>query len=130
MKDYRTIKEIVEQLSKCNYECEGGYLNNNIAFIRLKEISELSYQPKFQVNEPVMYKGVKYYVRAVRSMDCSHPNPELEYDLSIQQNRACTTNKTDLHNIREKDLITCNDFEFNEIENAKRLLISKGIKFN
>jgi hypothetical protein len=33
------IKKIATQLESCNYECEGGYLKNNIAFVALKELS-------------------------------------------------------------------------------------------
>lgn len=32
-----TLKEIVEQLESCGYECEAGPLSNNTAFIELKE---------------------------------------------------------------------------------------------
>lgn len=31
------LKEIVEQLESCNYECEAGPLENNVAFIELKK---------------------------------------------------------------------------------------------
>ena len=37
---YNTIEKIVEQLEMCKYECEGGFLNNNVAFIALKRMSE------------------------------------------------------------------------------------------
>lgn len=33
------LREIVTQLESCHYECEAGALENNVAFIRLKEIS-------------------------------------------------------------------------------------------
>ena len=33
---YDTIAKIVEQLEKCNYECDAGTLINNVAFIALK----------------------------------------------------------------------------------------------
>ncbi len=36
---YDTIEKIVEQLQKCNYECEAGCLNNNVAFIALKRMA-------------------------------------------------------------------------------------------
>jgi hypothetical protein len=32
------LEEIVEQLESCNYECEGGSLKNNVAFIKLKKM--------------------------------------------------------------------------------------------
>lgn len=34
--EYTTLAQIVEQLEKCEYECEGGYLKNNVAFVALK----------------------------------------------------------------------------------------------
>lgn len=34
------LKAIVEQLKSCGYECEGGYLENNTAFIELEELAE------------------------------------------------------------------------------------------
>lgn len=33
------ISKIVSQLESCNYEAEGGYLKNNIAFLALKKLS-------------------------------------------------------------------------------------------
>lgn len=36
-----SLKKIVEQLEWCGYECEGGPLVNNIAFIELKRQAEL-----------------------------------------------------------------------------------------
>lgn len=33
------LKDVVEQLEACHYECEAGALENNVAFIRLKEIA-------------------------------------------------------------------------------------------
>lgn len=38
---YSTITDIVEQLEFCGYTCEAGPLEKNIAFMRLKEISEM-----------------------------------------------------------------------------------------
>ncbi len=36
---YDSIKKIVEQLEGCGYECEGGVLINNAAFIALKRMA-------------------------------------------------------------------------------------------
>jgi hypothetical protein len=36
-----SLKEIVEQLEFCKFECEGGSLENNIAFLELKRRAEL-----------------------------------------------------------------------------------------
>lgn len=38
---YYTITDIVEQLEFCRYTCEAGPLEKNIAFMRLKKISEM-----------------------------------------------------------------------------------------
>ena len=35
-----TLGEIVKQLESCGYECEAGFLENNTAFIALKELAE------------------------------------------------------------------------------------------
>ena len=43
MKDHfkeASLKEIIEQLEFCQYECEAGELRMNIAFIELKRRSE------------------------------------------------------------------------------------------
>lgn len=34
-----TLKEIVEQLKSCGYECEAGPLENNVAFMELEEMA-------------------------------------------------------------------------------------------
>jgi len=39
MKEYKTLLEIVEQLEMGEYESIGGYLKNNVAFIKLKELA-------------------------------------------------------------------------------------------
>lgn len=36
-----TLEEIVEQLESCEYECEAGKLENNIAFWELKRLAEM-----------------------------------------------------------------------------------------
>lgn len=33
-------KKAIEQLEFCGYECEGGVMVNNVAFIALKELME------------------------------------------------------------------------------------------
>lgn len=35
---WREIDDIIQQLEWCNYECEAGSLENNVAFQRLKQI--------------------------------------------------------------------------------------------
>lgn len=36
---YDTLQKIVEQLELCNYETEGGFLENNVAFLSLKRMA-------------------------------------------------------------------------------------------
>lgn len=35
-----TLRDILEQLELCKFECEGGYLENNIAYQELKKRAE------------------------------------------------------------------------------------------
>lgn len=37
---YDNLQKIVEQLEKCEYECIGGMLKNNVAFIALKRMAD------------------------------------------------------------------------------------------
>lgn len=39
MDKYDTLQKIIEQLEGCNYECEGGFLKNNVAFLALKKMA-------------------------------------------------------------------------------------------
>ena len=41
MDKYDTLQKIVDQLEKCDYECEGGYLKMNVAFMKLKLIAKI-----------------------------------------------------------------------------------------
>jgi hypothetical protein len=36
-----TLAEIIEQLESCNYECEAGPLENNVAWQELKKVAYL-----------------------------------------------------------------------------------------
>jgi len=40
MDKYDTLKKITNQLEMCNYESKGGYLENNVAFIKLKQLAK------------------------------------------------------------------------------------------
>lgn len=42
MKNYETLQDCIEQIEMSDYECEGGYLKNNVAFIRLKEMAQVN----------------------------------------------------------------------------------------
>ncbi len=39
MDKFDTLEKIIEQLGFCNYEAEGGYLKNNVAFLSLKRMA-------------------------------------------------------------------------------------------
>lgn len=41
MLEFKTLKEIVEQLKDCGYECEAGPLVNNVAFQKLAELADV-----------------------------------------------------------------------------------------
>lgn len=40
MSEYKTLRQIVNQLCSCNYTCEAGRLENNLAFIALTEMAD------------------------------------------------------------------------------------------
>ena len=42
IEQYDSIEKIVTQLESFNYECEGGYLKNNVAFLALKKMTNLT----------------------------------------------------------------------------------------
>lgn len=42
------LKEIIEQLESCKFECQAGPLENNTAFIALKEYAELEEEREIQ----------------------------------------------------------------------------------
>jgi hypothetical protein len=39
MDKYDTLQKIVDQLEMSDYECKGGYLRNNVAFLSLKRMA-------------------------------------------------------------------------------------------
>jgi hypothetical protein len=41
MTEFKTLKDIVEQLKDCGYECEAGPLVNNVAFQKLAAMAEV-----------------------------------------------------------------------------------------
>lgn len=62
------LKEIVKQLESCKYECEGGSLENNVAFIELKQMSNTQnklkemYKPQEGILKPCPFCGSKKIV--------------------------------------------------------------------
>ncbi|MCY8026385.1 hypothetical protein MOC05_14785 [Bacillus sonorensis] len=41
MTEFKTLKEIVEQIKECGFECEAGPLVNNVAFQKLAELADV-----------------------------------------------------------------------------------------
>ncbi|MBW7634751.1 hypothetical protein K1I48_14880 [Bacillus licheniformis] len=41
MPEFKTLKEIVEQIKACDFECEAGPLTNNVAFQKLAELADV-----------------------------------------------------------------------------------------
>jgi len=39
--EFKTLKEIVEQIKECGFECEAGPLINNVAFRKLAELADV-----------------------------------------------------------------------------------------
>lgn len=125
----KTIKEIVEQLAKCNYSDELGHpLENNIAFIRLSQLANINYQPEFGLNEKVIYKDKEMYVFAMRVKSSSQPEPEVEYLLSDKYNRQCTTNEASTDWVHEVCIFSTSENLSKKIEDAKSLLLNNGFK--
>ena len=114
------IKEIYEQLLKCNFTDEvGNSIENNVAFIRLKEIAKINFQPKFALNEKVIHKGLEKYVFALRAKESSYPFEEVEYLLSVQCNRTSTSNVAESNSwICETELFTIEEWNKCKVENA------------
>lgn len=124
---YQTIKEIVNQILSSDYECEGGCLKMNVAFQRLEEISKLNYQPKFHLNEKVVFNKEQYFIRGMITAECSHPNPEIEYILSKEWNHESTTNKTDVTWVNERLIHSMEEWEKIDIEDAIKRLKERGV---
>ncbi len=40
MNKYDTLQKIVDQLEMSDYECEGGFLKKNVAFLKLKQMAK------------------------------------------------------------------------------------------
>lgn len=124
----KTIKDIVDQLEKCDYvdREEGHNLSLNIAFERLKQLGSLNYQPEFGLNEKVIYKDKEMYVFAIRCAMSSHPEPEVEYLLSSEYNRQSTSNEGISGWIKEICIFSFKENLSKKIEEAKTLLSQNG----
>ena len=86
-----SIKTALEQIEKCNFECDGGPLSSNTAYIWLKNAAKVG--PEFWPGQGVFYqvvayaggatltKWVHYYVVGCR-MDSGTDSRFWRYDLS------------------------------------------------
>lgn len=86
-----------------------------------------NYTPKFKINDGVYFDNNKYFVRGMIAKASSHPNPEIEYFLSEESNRPCTTNKSNKENVNENSLLSLKDYKSKKIKEAKEFLISEGV---
>jgi hypothetical protein len=91
------------------------------------EIAKLTYQPKFYINEKVIYMDKEYYIRGLRATACSHPEFDVEYELSENYNHASTSNTSSHSGVNERELMSINDYRIQKIEEAKIFLIENGI---
>ncbi|MCY8499844.1 hypothetical protein P8917_09105 [Bacillus atrophaeus] len=41
MPEFKTLKEIVEQIKVCDFKCKAGPLVNNVAFQKLAELADV-----------------------------------------------------------------------------------------
>ena len=121
------IKGIYEQLLKCNFTDEvGNSIENNTAFIRLKELSEINYQPKYFINEKVIYNGAEMYVYSITIKTNSYPNTEVLYTLSKKWNREGKENEQSTGLICESLIFKKHEYDEIQINKAKKLLEENG----
>ena len=126
-----TIKDIYNQLLKCNFTDEvGNSIENNVAFIRLKELSEINYQPKYFINEKVIYNGTEMYVYSITIKANSYPNPEVFYTLSKKWNREGKENEQSTGLICESLIFKKHEYDKIQINKAKKLLEENGFIIN
>lgn len=112
-----TIKDIIEQFESCKYECMLGKLENSVAFIKLKEISERKYQTKRYIGEIVYTEdGIRAQVHTLIGNYSSQ-------DLSQIDVTICKDIYQDNKNIEYKELFTEEEHRLREIKKAKDILI-------
>lgn len=125
------IKCICEQLLKCNFTDENGNsIKKNVAFIRLNELSKINYQPKYFINEKVVYNGKEMYVFSITIKDNSYPNPEVLYTLSKDYNRVGKRNEQSTSLIYESLIYTKSEYDEYQINKAKKFLEENGFIIN
>lgn len=117
-----TVSECIAQLKSCGYECQGGVIEMNIAFIRLEEIASSNYQPKFHLNEKVYYKDNECYVFSIRTKPSSHPDCEIEYQLSHSHLHQSTTNTENTGWVHENSICSFEQQKQKELKIANDII--------
>lgn len=112
--DKASLKEIIEQLDSCAYQCEGGPLHLNTAFIRLQEIAEKGpehligdrvwFHVKATANGVELSQWIPVYVHGIGVQIQCHPNLEYTYNLGVKAPHASTTNEAQFTAIRAGSL--------------------------
>jgi len=82
--DYKKkgLKAIVEQLEFCGYECEGGILINNVAFIALKEIAEEVEELKEIKNYSDKYND---FIETIEEAQTDYDTKEIAYMKQVRE---------------------------------------------
>jgi hypothetical protein len=87
----------------------------------------MEYIPKFKLNQQVYYQDKGYFIRGMQTKECSHPNPEIVYSLSVNESRPCTSNVTTLSLIEENSILSILEHKNIKIKEAIDLLAREGI---
>ncbi len=109
------LGDAVEQLRKCDYECEGGPLKNNAAFQWLSSYASMDSCPKFMPGQGVWFlveataggskltQWVGYYIVGMRmASDCDRRY--WEYDLSYDPPGPYHYGETHFHHVHQDKL--------------------------
>ena len=112
------LPEIIEQLEKCEFECEGGPLRNNVAFIALKEMAEIGATPEtvITVEEFAKRKAIKI----LDKLNNGQPAKKLLADGIMFIIYPTTMNRKSLQAMIKTPTGLTEDFIWNELAHAAR----------
>lgn len=116
----KTIKEIYEGINITTLPIK--------VLARLKYLSELEYQPKYHLNEEVVFEDKLMYVNSIRAGRSATDNPDVEYLLSYERNKAGYLNYENTIWLKGENIMTPSEYRDLEINRAKELLIKNGYK--
>lgn len=85
-------------------------------------MSYTEYEPKYKLNDKIIYDATPFYINGIKCASSSHPNCEVIYDLSTMKNHPSTTNKAAKGNIQEGLLRPFTDDLWDKIKAAKEIL--------